>query len=246
MIEAKGLTKEYGEIRAVDCVTFEVNKGEILGFLGPNGAGKTTTMRMLTGFIPPTSGTAVMAGFDIQDKPLEAKKRIGYLPETPPLYLDLNVISYLRFVAKIKGVPSAERNERIEWALERCGLKDVRKRLIHNLSKGFKQRVGLAQAILHRPDVLILDEPTIGLDPAQIREIRGLIKEFSQDHTIILSTHILPEVTMICTRALIINRGKIVLQGSVAELTAGRTLEEVFIDLVSREGAGDKPAAAQA
>jgi ABC-2 type transport system ATP-binding protein len=235
MIEAKNLTKQYGEIRAVDQVSFKVEKGEILGFLGPNGAGKTTTMRVLTGFLPPTSGTAIVAGFDIQSQPIEVKKRIGYLPETPPLYHDLSVVSYLRFVAKIKGIAPAEREERLSWALKRCGLEEVKNRLIANLSKGFKQRVGLAQAIINKPDVLILDEPTVGLDPRQIREIRDLIKELSQDHTIILSTHILPEVTMICNRAVIINRGRIALEGTVADLTKDRPLEEVFIELISKE-----------
>ena len=170
-----------------------------------------------------------------RSQPIEVKKRLGYLPETPPLYHDLTVVSYLKFVTKIKGVPAAERNERIDWAIQRCGLPEVRSRLIGNLSKGFKQRVGLAQAIIHRPEVLILDEPTIGLDPRQIREIRELILELSKEHTIILSTHILPEVTMICNRAVIIHRGKIVLEGKVSELTRGRSLEEVFIDLISKE-----------
>lgn len=235
MIEAKSLTKTYGEIHAVEDVSFRVDKGEILGFLGPNGAGKTTTMRMLTGALPPTSGTAVLSGFDILEQPLEVKKRIGYLPETPPLYLDLTVISFLKFVTKIKGIPSKERKERIDWAINRCGLTEVRNRLIGNLSKGFKQRVGLAQAIMNQPNVLILDEPTVGLDPKQIREIRSLIQELSKEHTIILSTHILPEVSMICNRATIINRGKIVLEGQVSELTKERSLEEVFVDLISRE-----------
>lgn len=235
MIEAVHLTREYGDIRAVDDISFKIEKGEILGFLGPNGAGKTTTMRMLTGFLPPTSGTAIVAGFDINVSPLEVKRRIGYLPETPPLYNDLTVVSYLDFVTKIKQVPRLHRKERIEWALSRCGLGEVRGRLIGNLSKGFKQRVGLAQAIIHHPDVLILDEPTVGLDPRQIREIRELITELSKDHTIILSTHILPEVTMICQRAIIVHRGHIVLEGRVSDLTREKTLEEVFIDLISKE-----------
>lgn len=234
MIEVSELTKIYGEIHAVDGVSFKVEAGEILGFLGPNGAGKTTTMRILTGFIPPTSGRAVVAGHDIQQNPIEVKKRIGYLPETPPLYTDLSVTSYLKFVAKIKQIPKPARAERLDWAIEQCGLKDVAKRVIHNLSKGYKQRVGLAQAIIHQPEVLILDEPTVGLDPAQIREIRELIRKLSENHTIILSTHILPEVTLICNRAIIINRGKIVLEGKVSDLTAERNLEEVFIDLVSK------------
>jgi ABC-2 type transport system ATP-binding protein len=235
MIEACALSKSYGELHAVNGISFRVDRGEILGFLGPNGAGKTTTMRMLTGALPPTSGTAIVAGFDILEKPLEVKKRIGYLPETPPLYLDLHVTSYLKFVTKIKGIPAAERAERLEWAISRCGLGEVRKRVIGNLSKGFRQRVGLAQAIINKPEVLVLDEPTIGLDPRQIREIRELIQELSKEHTIILSTHILPEVTMICNRAVIINRGKIVREGTVADLTRDRTLEELFVDLISKE-----------
>ena len=235
MIEAKNLVKMYGEIRAVDDISFRVDRGEILGFLGPNGAGKTTTMRILSGFLPPTSGTAVIASYDILENSLEVKRRIGYLPEHPPLYQDMTVLSYLKFVTQIKGVPSKERPERTAWAMERCGLKEVGKRLIHNLSKGYKQRVGLAQAIIHRPDVLVLDEPTVGLDPRQIREIRELIKELSKEHTIILSTHILPEVTMICNRAVIVNRGKIALEGKISDLTRERSLEEVFIDLISRE-----------
>ncbi len=235
MIEAKELTKEYGDLVAVRAISFRVDKGEILGFLGPNGAGKTTTMRMITGYLPPTTGTAVVAGFDVLEDPIEVKRRIGYLPETPPLYMDMNVTSYLHFVAQIKGIPKSERNERMEWVLQRCGLTEVRKRLIQNLSKGFKQRVGLAQAIIHRPDVLVLDEPTVGLDPKQIREIRSLIVELSKEHTIILSTHILPEVTMICNRAVIIHRGKIVLEGTVNELTRDRSLEEVFVELISKE-----------
>jgi ABC-2 type transport system ATP-binding protein len=235
MIEARNLSKSYGELAAVRDISFRVDQGEILGFLGPNGAGKTTTMRMLTGALPPSSGTAIIAGYDILEQPLEVKRRIGYLPENPPLYLDLNVTSFLKFVTKIKGVPSSERDERIDWAIGRCGLKDVRKRVIGNLSKGFRQRVGLAQAIINKPEVLVLDEPTIGLDPRQIREIRELIRELSKEHTIILSTHILPEVTMICNRAVIINRGKVVLEGKVADLTRDRTLEELFVDLISRE-----------
>ncbi len=242
MIEAHELTRIYGEIRAVDGVSFEVDRGEILGFLGPNGAGKTTTMRMLTGALPPSSGTAKMAGFDILEEPLKAKKRIGYLPENPPLYTDLNVNSYLKFVTKIKGIPSAERQERLDWATERCGLKEVRRRLIGNLSKGYKQRVGLAQAIINKPDVLILDEPTIGLDPNQIREIRGLIQELSKDHTIILSTHILPEVTMICSRVIIINRGKIVMDKQVSDLTKDQSLEEVFVEMIAKDEESVQPA----
>ena len=235
MIEVKEITKAYGEIQAVRGISFNVAKGEILGFLGPNGAGKTTTMRMLVGALPPTTGTAIVAGYDILENPMEVKQRIGYLPETPPLYTDLTVSAYLKFVAQIKGVPSGERKDRIGWALERCDLTDVSHRMIANLSKGYRQRVGLAQAILNRPDVLVLDEPTVGLDPRQIREIRELIQELSKEHTIILSTHILPEVTMICNRAVIIDKGRIRLEGTIQELTRQRSLEEVFVDLISKE-----------
>jgi ABC-2 type transport system ATP-binding protein len=208
MLEVAGITKVYGGRRAVDDLTFSVERGEILGFLGPNGAGKTTTMRIITGFVPPTSGTAKVAGFDVQDQPIEVKKRIGYMPEHPPLYTEMLVRSYLRFVATIRGVPRRQIGTRVEAAIERCGLSEVAGRLIGNLSKGFQQRVGLAQAILHDPDVLILDEPTVGLDPSQIRDIRQLIKSFAGEHTVILSTHILAEVTMTCSRVLIINEGQ--------------------------------------
>ncbi len=235
MIQVRNLVKEYGEYQAVKDITFAVAKGEILGFLGPNGAGKTTTMRMITGALPPTSGTVLLSGFDVIEQPLEVKKRIGYLPETPPLYMDLTVESYLKFVAKIKGVDKSLQKENFQWSLEKCGLTDVKKRLIGNLSKGYKQRVGLAQAIINKPDVLVLDEPTVGLDPRQIREIRSMIQELSKEHTIILSTHILPEVSMICDRATIIHGGKIVKEGTISELTKEKSLEEVFVELISRE-----------
>jgi ABC-2 type transport system ATP-binding protein len=235
MIEVRNLVKEYGEYTAVKSISFSVAKGEILGFLGPNGAGKTTTMRMITGALPPTSGTVVLSDFDVLENPLEVKKRIGYLPETPPLYMDLSVEAYLKFVAKIKGVEKNLQKERLEWSMEKCGLLDVRKRMIGNLSKGFKQRVGLAQAIINKPDVLVLDEPTVGLDPKQIREIRTMIQDLSKEHTIILSTHILPEVTMICDRATIIQGGKIVKEGTIQDLTKEKSLEEVFVELISRE-----------
>ena len=192
-------------------------------------------MRMITGALPPTSGTVLLSGFDVIEQPLEVKKRIGYLPETPPLYMDLTVESYLKFVAKIKGVDKSLQKENFQWSLEKCGLTDVKKRLIGNLSKGYKQRVGLAQAIINKPDVLVLDEPTVGLDPRQIREIRSMIQELSKEHTIILSTHILPEVSMICDRATIIHGGKIVKEGTISELTKEKSLEEVFVELISRE-----------
>jgi ABC-2 type transport system ATP-binding protein len=220
MIEVAGLTKIYGNRAAVDGIGFSVNKGEILGFLGPNGAGKTTTMRILTGYVAPTSGTARVGGFDVQESPIEVKRRIGYMPEHPPLYVEMLVRPFLRFVASLRGVPRKEMNARVDRAIERCGLQPVAGRLIGNLSKGYQQRVGLAQAILHDPDVLILDEPTVGLDPSQIRDIRHLIKSFAGEHTVILSTHILAEVTMTCNRVLIINEGRIAADETLERLAA--------------------------
>jgi gliding motility-associated transport system ATP-binding protein len=210
MIEVENLTKRYGRHTAVDGISFRVNKGEILGFLGPNGAGKTTTMRILTCYLPATEGTARVAGFDVFEQPLEVKRRVGYIPETPPLYPDMDVDAFLDFCAKIKGIPAGERKARIDEAVEKCRVGDVRRTLIGRLSKGYRQRVGLAQAILANPEVLILDEPTAGLDPKQIIETRELIKGLGGDHTIILSTHILPEVSMTCGRVVIINKGKVV------------------------------------
>ncbi len=219
MIEVKNLTKQYGGIRAIDDVSFSVEKGEILGFLGPNGAGKTTTMRILTCFMRPTSGTVTIAGFDTLKSSLEVRKRIGYLPENPPLYDDMTVTAYLSFVAEIKKIPSALCREKTGKVIEICGLEEVRNRAIGNISKGFRQRVGLAQALIHDPPVLILDEPTVGLDPKQIAEIRHLIKSLGGERTVILSTHILPEVSMTCQRVAIINKGKIVAQNSYEELS---------------------------
>ena len=210
MIEVQHLTKRYGRFTAVDDVSFRVERGEILGFLGPNGAGKSTTMRILTGYMPASAGKATVAGYDVFDAPVEAKRRTGYLPETPPLYPDMTVADYLAFVARIKGVPAATRAQRIREVMARTHIDDMAQRLCGRLSKGYKQRVGLAQAIIHNPDVLILDEPTAGLDPKQINETRLLIKELAGDHTIILSTHILPEVSQTCQRVVIINRGKVV------------------------------------
>lgn len=210
MIEAIQLTKLYGTTQAINDVSFRVEKGEILGFLGPNGAGKTTIMRILTGYLPPTSGTAKVEGFDVLDQSVEVRKRIGYMPENPPLYNELTVISFLQFIARIKGVPASKEKSSIDSVLERCALESVKGRLIGHLSRGYRQRVGLAQAILHDPEVLILDEPTIGLDPTQIIEIRQLIKSLAGNHTIILSSHILPEVEQTCGRVIIINRGKII------------------------------------
>ena len=219
MIEVKDLTKRYAEHTAVDHVSFTVNKGEILGFLGPNGAGKTTTMRVLTGFLPATSGTAQVAGFDVFNDSLEVRKRIGYLPENPPLYLDMTVDAYLEFVGRIKNVPAEKRKTRVTDAMEKTNIADKRFELIKRLSRGYKQRVGLAQALVHDPEVIILDEPTVGLDPKQIIEVRHLIKSLAGSHTIILSTHILPEVSMTCDRVVIINRGRIAAVDTPANLT---------------------------
>jgi len=220
LIEVQDLTKSYGSVTAVDHVSFTVNKGEILGFLGPNGAGKTTTMRILTGFMPATSGTARVAGFDVFNDSLEVRRRIGYLPEAPPVYPDMSVETYLDFVARIKNVPAEKRADRITDALEKTSLADKRFELIKRLSRGYKQRVGIAQALVHDPDVIILDEPTVGLDPKQIIEVRHLIKGLAGTHTIILSTHILPEVSMTCDRVVIINKGKIAAVDTPQNLTS--------------------------
>jgi ABC-2 type transport system ATP-binding protein len=220
MIVVENLTKRYGERLAVNQVSFQVRKGEIIGFLGPNGAGKSTTMRMLTGFLSPSSGSVRIGGFDMLEEPLKAKQLLGYLPETPPLYSDMTVRDYLDFVGQLKGLAGAERKKRLDYVLERCFLKDRTNQLIHQLSKGYKQRVGIAQALIHNPPVLILDEPTSGLDPTQIIQIRDLIRELATDHTIILSTHILPEVQSTCSRVLIINRGTVAAEGTPQELEA--------------------------
>jgi ABC-2 type transport system ATP-binding protein len=219
LIEVQNLTKAYGPVTAVDHVSFTVNKGEILGFLGPNGAGKTTTMRILTGFMPASSGTARVAGFDVSTDSLEVRRHIGYLPEAPPLYPDMAVETYLDFVLRIKNVPAERRRARVADALEKTNLGDKRTQLIKRLSRGYKQRVGLAQALVHDPDVIILDEPTVGLDPKQIIEVRHLIKSLAGTHTIILSTHILPEVSMTCDRVVIINKGKIAAVDTPQNLT---------------------------
>jgi ABC-2 type transport system ATP-binding protein len=219
LIEVQDLTKAYGSVTAVDHVSFTVNKGEILGFLGPNGAGKTTTMRILTGFMPATSGTARVAGFDVFEDSLEVRRHIGYLPEVPPVYPDMTVEAYLDFVLRIKNVPAEKRDARIRDAVNKTGLADKRQELIKRLSRGYKQRVGLAQALVHDPEVIILDEPTVGLDPKQIIEVRNLIKALAGSHTIILSTHILPEVSMTCDRVVIINRGKIAAVDTPQNLT---------------------------
>ena len=230
MIEVKGLTKLYGPIAAIKDVAFSVDQGEIVGFLGPNGAGKTTTMRIITGFSPATSGTARIAGYDVSTAPVEVKKRVGYLPESVPLYLEMRVRKFLQYVAEVKGVPSRERRQEIERVVERCGLGDVAGRTVRNLSKGYRQRVGLAQALVGNPPVLILDEPTVGLDPQQIIEIRGMIKALAQDHTVLLSTHILPEVAMVCRRVLIIHRGTIVAQDTMENLTGAGSASRIEVE----------------
>ncbi|HEX4345922.1 MAG TPA: ABC transporter ATP-binding protein [Vicinamibacterales bacterium] len=241
MIEVQHLTKRYGPTTAVEDVSFRVERGEILGFLGPNGAGKTTTMRILTGFMPATAGKAIVAGFDVFDQPIEAKRRTGYLPETPPLYPDMTVLEYLTFVAKIKGVPPADRDSRVQAVMGRTHVKDMANRMCGKLSKGYKQRVGLAQALIHNPDVLILDEPTAGLDPKQIIETRQLIKELAGDHTIILSTHILPEVAQTCERVVIIAKGHVVAVDTPANLTErlrGSETMYVQIDPLGADASG--------
>lgn len=209
MIEIKNLTRFYGNFPAVNDISFTVNDGEVLGFLGPNGAGKSTTMNMITGYLPSSSGTILVDGFDIAENPMEAKRRIGYLPELPPLYLDMRVLEYLKFVAGLKGVKKQEAKKQIASAMDRLKLHDVQNRLIRNLSKGYKQRVGFAQALLGNPRILILDEPTVGLDPTQVLEVRHLINDLKRDHTIIFSSHILAEVSAICERVVIINKGTI-------------------------------------
>lgn len=219
MIRVHNLTKNYGSIKAVQNVSFKLEKGEVLGFLGPNGAGKTTTMRIITGYMPPTKGSVLIKDADIFDHPMEAKKKIGYLPENPPLYNDMSVSDYLQFVASIKKVPNNDKKKRLLYVMERCGITGVRNRIIAHLSKGYKQRVGIAQALINDPSVLVLDEPTNGLDPVQIIEIRELIKSLSGERTVILSTHILPEVTMICSRVIIINEGRIALEESLSSLS---------------------------
>jgi ABC-2 type transport system ATP-binding protein len=242
VIEVQHLTKHYGRVTAVDDVTFRVERGEILGFLGPNGAGKTTTMRILTGYMPASAGRAVVAGYDIFEQPLEAKRRIGYLPESPPLYPEMTVREYLTFVAKIRGIAPAERRQRVEAAMERTRVADMADRHCGKLSKGYRQRVGLAQAIMHNPDVLVLDEPTAGLDPKQILETRDLIKGLGGSHTVILSTHILPEVAQTCQRVVIINKGRVVAVDSPDNLTARLKGAETMYVQVDSGAADPRPA----
>ena len=245
MIQVTHLTKMYGERPAVQDISFSVEKGEIVGFLGPNGAGKTTTMKMLTGFMPSSSGTASIAGFDIFKEPMGVKRNLGYLPETPPVYLEMTVGKYVEFAAQLHEVPKAQLKSAVSNAIEKTALGDVRNRIIGNLSKGYRQRVGLAQAIVHNPKVLILDEPTVGLDPKQIIEIRNLIKSFAGDHTVILSSHILPEVTATCQRIIVINRGKIVAQDTLEHLNA-RLRKGNLYTLVVKSASADAVRAIQA
>jgi ABC-2 type transport system ATP-binding protein len=235
MIEVENLTKRYGPTLAVSDVTFEAQKGEVLGFLGPNGAGKTTTMRVITGYFPPTEGRVRVAGYDVVEEPLEAKRRTGYLPELPPVYPDMTVTEYLAFVGRIKGIPRRELKSRLAEVSEKCAVTDVQNRQIGKLSKGYRQRVGLAQALIHNPEVLVLDEPTAGLDPKQIIETRELIKGLAGLHTVILSTHILPEAAKTCQRVVVINAGKIVAVGTPDELT--RRLQGFETILLTVEGA---------
>lgn len=237
MIEVENLTKTYGDYIAVSGVSFTAAKGQVVGFLGPNGAGKTTTIRMLATYLPPTSGRAKIAGYDIISQADEVRRRIGYLPENPPLYGDMTVNEYLKFVAQIKGVPRKLVASRIDGVLGRCFIGDVRHKLCQHLSRGYRQRVGLAQAIIHEPDVIILDEPTSGLDPKQIIDIRRLIRSLGESHTVLLSTHILPEVSMVCDKVVIVNRGRVVIEGNLDQITRDKDLEQIFIESVSREDA---------
>jgi ABC-2 type transport system ATP-binding protein len=241
MIEVEHLSKHYGSATAIEDVTFGVEPGEILGFLGPNGAGKTTTMRILTGYLPASTGTARVAGYEVHEQSMAVRQRIGYLPETPPLYPEMTVEGFLSFVARLKGVNAGDRAHRVQSAMERCNLTEKRRVLIRKLSKGYRQRVGIAQAIVHDPPAIILDEPTVGLDPRQIIEVRNLIKNLAGSHTVILSTHILPEVSMTCSRVAIINKGRIVATGTpdslMAQLTGGSGYEleiEGEVEIVQR------------
>lgn len=237
MIEVRGLTKRYGSVTAIEDISFSVGKGEIVGFLGPNGAGKTTTMRVLTGFVPASGGSVSVDGFDVHKDPLAVKQRVGYLPENVPLYREMVVRRYLLYVAALKGLPRRDRAVEVDRLLERCGLEDMAHRIIGHLSRGYRQRVGLAQALIGSPPVLILDEPTVGLDPKQIVGIREMIQELSAEHTVLLSTHILSEVAMLCQRVVIINHGRVVAEDTMENLTGigGASLEEVFLKAISTE-----------
>ena len=237
MIEVSNLVKRYGDFTALHGITFTVPKGQIVGLLGPNGAGKSTTMKILSCFMPATSGEVKIAGFDVFDDAMEVKKRVGYLPENPPLYLEMGVREFINYVAELKHVPASKRTERVDYVIKRCGLGEVQKRVIDTLSKGFRQRVGIAQALVHDPEVVILDEPTVGLDPVQIVEIRSLIKSLAGNHTVILSTHILPEVVMTCDRVVLINRGHLVLDDKTSALTSqsGESLEQAYLRIISQD-----------
>lgn len=235
MIQTSELTKRYGTFAAIRGISFSVAAGDVVGFLGPNGAGKSTTMRILTGFMPATSGTATVAGHEVHADPLAVKRQVGYMPERVPLYEEMVVSAFLDFVGRVKGLSRGQRREEMARVLERCGLTDMSKRMIGNLSKGYRQRVGLAQALLGNPPVLILDEPTAGLDPKQIIEIRELIKSLRGDHTVLLSTHILPEVEMVCDRVIIVHRGRVVSQERLDAITGSRSLEDVFMEAISRD-----------
>lgn len=239
MIEVEGLTKSYGDYIAVSNVTFTAGKGEIVGFLGPNGAGKTTTIRMLATYLPPTGGSARVAGYDVVTQADKVRQCIGYLPETPPLYTEMTVREYLTFVGEIKGVPKDSLRDKVDQVMERCFVTDVRNKLCQHLSRGYRQRVGLGQAIIGDPQVIILDEPTSGLDPKQIIQIRELITSLGQDRTVLLSTHILPEVSMVCSKVVIISRGRVVMQSDLQQLVKEKSLEQVFIESVSSDEAVD-------
>jgi ABC-2 type transport system ATP-binding protein len=248
LIEARGISKRYGDLLAVDDVSFTAGSGEVIGFLGPNGAGKTTTMRILTGFIPASDGTALIAGHDIFEDPLAARRAVGYLPEVPPLYPEMDAVGFLRYVAKLKDVPRAKRKAAVERSIERCGLEEVHRRVIGSLSRGYRQRVGLAQAIVHDPSVLILDEPTVGLDPTQVREIRALITDLTSAEqaegarTVVLSTHILAEVEVICRRVILIHAGRKVLDSPLDELIqGGQRLEDIFARATTTDAAAALP-----
>ena len=235
MIEVAGLTKSYGDYQAVADIRFTAAKGEVVGYLGPNGAGKTTTIRMLATYLPPTSGKATIAGFDVVTQADEVRRRIGYLPENPPLYGEMTVHEYLKFIAEIKGVPRSQIKSQVDQVMERCFVADVRDKLCQHLSRGYRQRVGLAQAIMHDPEVIILDEPTSGLDPKQIIQIRQLIKSLGETHTVLLSTHILPEVSMVCSKVVIVSRGRVVMESPLSQLSREKSLEQVFLESVSHE-----------
>jgi ABC-2 type transport system ATP-binding protein len=235
LLEVRGIAKRFGETTAIDGVSFHAAKGEVVGFLGPNGAGKTTTLRILSTYLTPDEGTATIAGYDVVEQPMEVRRRIGYLPEHPPLYTDLTVDEFLAFCAALRGVPRSARRGAVDRALERCGLGAVRARRIGNLSKGYRQRVGLAQALVHSPEVLVLDEPTVGLDPHQIHEIRNLVRSLAGSQTVLLSTHILPEVAMTCSRVVVIHSGRVVAEDTLDAVSGTGTLEEAFLRLTGEE-----------